>query len=227
MELVKKKAPKINMLKRISNKLTFDTRKIIYYSIIAPNFDYCSTIYITCSKDQIAQMQKLQSRAMRIILKCEYRTPREFMLNTLGWLSISQKIKLNVLIMIYKMMNNMLPDYLSEKINYNRDAHNINTRYRNKFRLPRVNSEIAKKNVYYDGLRMYNELQNNVKESVTLAEFKRKCIIYVKEKFDTCKFLVFKNVVKYKSASFSINTNHYTKSLYKSFQSLIWINQRK
>lgn len=46
IELVKKTAPKINMLKRISNKLTFDTRKTIYHSIIAPNFDYCSTIYV-------------------------------------------------------------------------------------------------------------------------------------------------------------------------------------
>lgn len=84
MELVKKTAPKINMLKRISNKLTFETRKMIYFSIIATNFEYCATLYITCTKEQIAQMQKLQNRAMRVILKCDYRAPREFMLNTLG-----------------------------------------------------------------------------------------------------------------------------------------------
>lgn len=43
---------------------------------------------------------------------------------------------------------------------------------------------MAKKNVYYDELKMYNELPNNIKESVTLAELKKKYIIYIKEKFD-------------------------------------------
>lgn len=184
VELVKKTAPKINVLKRISKKLTFDTRKIIYYSIIAPNFEYCSTLYMACSNAQLNEIQKLQNRAMRIILNCEYGTPRVFMLNALDWLSISQKIKLNTLIMIYKMKNAMLPDYLSEKIKYNSDTHSINTRYRNNFRLPRVNSEMAKRSIYYEGLKMYNELPNYIKESVTLAQFKKNCAKYVKQTFE-------------------------------------------
>lgn len=69
-------------------------------------------------------------------------------------------------------------------IKYIRDTHNANTRYKNNFRLPKVNSEMAKKNVYYDGMKMYNELPNNIKESVTLEEFKRKCTIYIRERFE-------------------------------------------
>lgn len=78
----------------------------------------------------------------------------------------------------------MLPHYLNEKVEYISDTHNINTRNRNNFKLPRINSELAKKNVYYDGLKMYNELPNIVKNSVTLTEFKRKCIEYIKEKYE-------------------------------------------
>lgn len=78
----------------------------------------------------------------------------------------------------------MLPEYLNDKIRYNNDTHNMNTRFRNEFRLPRVNSELAKKNVYYNGLKMFNQMPQNVKESVTLPEFKRKCILYIKETFD-------------------------------------------
>lgn len=90
---MKKTAGKVNFLSRISKNMTFDTRKIIYNTIVLPQFEYCSTIYFSCNKNQIASMQKMQNRGMRIILKCNSETPREFMLNALGWMSISQRIK--------------------------------------------------------------------------------------------------------------------------------------
>lgn len=76
--------------------MTFDTRKIIYSTIVLPHFEYYSTIYFNCNKKQIATLQKIQNRAMRIILKCNLETPRDFMLNALKWMSISQRIKYNV-----------------------------------------------------------------------------------------------------------------------------------
>lgn len=86
---VSKAASKVNMLKRLSNKLTFETRKIVYSTIVQPNFDYCSTLYLNATKEQIKSMQKIQNRGMRIILKCDYLTSKKFMLDSLGWLSIS------------------------------------------------------------------------------------------------------------------------------------------
>src|SRR3978361_249622 len=113
---------------RISKNLTFHTKKIIHNSIILPNFQYCSTIYIACNKEDIEKMQKIQNRAMRLILNCDYYTHTEHMLKMLNWLSISQMIKFNVLIYIYKMIHGLLPNYLCDKLIYTRDVHNRNTR---------------------------------------------------------------------------------------------------
>lgn len=38
-------AGKTNLLFRISKNLTFDTKKVIFNSIVLPAFQYCSTIY--------------------------------------------------------------------------------------------------------------------------------------------------------------------------------------
>lgn len=40
-------------------------------------------------------LQKLQNRAMRLILKCDYLTSSKNMLEKLNWLSINQNIKYN------------------------------------------------------------------------------------------------------------------------------------
>lgn len=51
----KKAASKTNLLFGISKYLT---KKAIFNSIVLPAFQYCSTIYLASSKEEIAQMQK-------------------------------------------------------------------------------------------------------------------------------------------------------------------------
>lgn len=84
-------------------------RKVVHNSIILPQYDYCSTVYLNCTQEQIETIQKQQNRAMRFILKCEYRTPSVFMLRELNWMSVAQRINYNIILLVYKMMNNLVP----------------------------------------------------------------------------------------------------------------------
>lgn len=126
-------------------------------------------------------MQKLQNRTMRLILKCEYITPREFMLTALGWMSVSQRIKYNVLVMIFKMTKKLLPSYLCDKLIYNRDVHTLNTRnnVNNELRLPNFKFEKSRKNLFYNGIKLFNELPMDIKKAETLSKFKKNCKMYV------------------------------------------------
>lgn len=120
---------------------------------------------------------------MRIILKCDSETPRTFMLDALKWMSISQRIKYNVLVMIYKMINGLLPKYLCDNIIFPNQVHNRTTRQTN-LRLPRCGTEFARKNVFVKGIAMYNALPNNLKELNSLNLFKSKCTEYVRCHYD-------------------------------------------
>lgn len=182
-QVIKKTARKINFLKRIRNKTTYHTRKLIYITTIDTHFEYCATLLLACKKEQIKQLQKLQNRAMRMILKCEFRTPKKFMLNALNLMSIEQKIKYNSILMIYKMKTGKAPIYLSEKLRYNNEVHDRNTRQRNDIRTPMVTSELMRKDLFYDGIKLYNEVCNDIRKIDNLNEFKRKCKEYVKIKF--------------------------------------------
>lgn len=105
---INKTACKVNMIRRTARKLTFNTKKMLYNSFILSHFDYCSTTYLNITKEQMREMQKIQNRAVRLILNCERLTPKKVMLEQLNWLSVSQRIKLNSLIMVYKIKNKMV-----------------------------------------------------------------------------------------------------------------------
>lgn len=128
-----------------------------------PHFNYCSTVLFLCDKKQIHKLQLIQNRAMRIILRCDYLTPRQHMLDSLNWLSINQQIKFNVLIMIFKIVNGLMPKYLSDKLVQVRDVHDRNVRSQNDLRLPNYRTENARNNIFYSGLKMYKELPNEIK----------------------------------------------------------------
>lgn len=183
---VKKTASKVNFLCRISRNFTLDTKKIIYNSIVLPHFNYCSTIYINCSKEQIAVLQKIQNKAMRIILNCDRDTPRTFMLDALNMMSIAQRIKYNVLIFIFKIVRGMMPNYLKEKLIYTRNIHNVNTRQNteNVLRLPNYRLETTRMNLFYNGIKLFNDLPVEIRNKETLNSFKKECDKYVKENYE-------------------------------------------
>lgn len=178
----KQLASKINFFKRISRKLTPETKKIIYNAIILPHIDYCATLYINCNKEHMKMLQKLQNREMRIILKCEFRKHTEEMLKELNWLSINQKISYNIILYVFKIKNNRTPPYLSNKLQYARDTHNRNTRSCNELRLPNVKTEFGRKNLFFNGVKMFNEIPIVMKLENSLTKFKEMLFNYVQSK---------------------------------------------
>lgn len=182
--VIKKVASKINFLNRIKKKLTFETKKTIYNSIILPHFDFCSTLYINCKKEQVNAMQVLQNRAMRIILDCEFGTHTDYMLNELKWMSINQRLHYNVLVYVFKIKNKLTPEYLCKKLEYNRDFHNRNTRNREELRLPNIKTEFARKTIFYNGIKMFNQLPSEIRKQTQLNMFKKMVKNFVMENID-------------------------------------------
>ena len=85
----------------------------IYNTIIKPHFEFGSTIiYTCCNETQLNRFQKLQNKSMRAILEYDRYTSIQFMLNTLKWLNIKQRLALNTLKLIYKIKNGNAPIYL-------------------------------------------------------------------------------------------------------------------
>lgn len=117
---------------------------------------------------------------MRIILKCGFLTPKKFMLDALDWLSITQRIKFNALVMVFKIKNGLAPKYLNDDITFVNDIYDRTLRNSSDFRLPKYKTNITTKSIFYEGIKLYNELPDRIKNANSLYTFKKHCKIYVK-----------------------------------------------
>lgn len=109
---------------------------------------------------------------MRIILNCEFKTPKKDMLDSLGWLSVSQGIRLNALLLIFKIKNHLAPCYLTENVKFVNEIHDRNLRNRNDFRLPKPKSENLKNSFFYRAVKMFNDLPMKIKNEKRIEKFK-------------------------------------------------------
>ena len=157
---------KIGFLRRVGRDLSNWSRKLVYNTIIAPHFTYCSTILFDINHQHVSTLQKLQNRGMRAILQCHPRTPRKDMLKELGWLSIHQQNVLQTILFIRDAIsqeNNNFQCYLKK----NCDVHQYNTRRSQNFHLTHQNNKSAQKSIFINGLKIYNNLPTELKDIAT------------------------------------------------------------
>lgn len=151
------------------------TKTIIYQTIIAPYFEYCSSVLFLCNQGDMEKLQKLQNRAMRFIIGCSRYTPINDMLHELQWLNVTQKTNFNTMMLVFKMKMGCLPDYLSSNLTTVAQTHGHETRGRNNFRIPNYTKAMTQNSLFYKGLKLYNSLPLEIKQSNTINEFKKKC----------------------------------------------------
>lgn len=181
--IMNKMSKKVSFLYRVGDNLSMYTKVILYKAIIAPHLEFCSSVLFLLNKNQIEQLQKIQNRAMRIILKCNRYTPIKMMLNVLNFMNVYQRIVYKTLIFIFKMKNRLLPTYLYDNLKTISEVHNYQTRNRNDFFIDTVNKTSTERSVFLKGLKMYNNLPDSLKNCNKLITFQIKLIDYVTKEF--------------------------------------------
>ena len=177
--MVSKISYAINYMSRCSSTLSVWSRKIIFNTLILPHFNYCATIMYLFQQNEIGRLQKLQNRAMRIILSCNRYASINTMLSSLQWLPVSLYIKYNVLVFIFKVKTGSAPSYLTSKLTYNNEIHQYNTRQQNNFFIPPRNKKIGTNSVFHKGLNDFNKLPNTIKDCSSILTFKKELKMYL------------------------------------------------
>lgn len=120
-------------------------------------------------------MQVLQNKAMRIILKSDRYTPITFMLNSLNWLSINQKLYMCAMLFVHKIKNETCPNYLLENVAIS-DGSSYNLRSTGDLRIRRARTTRGQRSMCYMGFQAFNSLPTYLKTESSFHIFKRKLI---------------------------------------------------
>ena len=133
-KLCNKISQRLGVLNRCRKFITKDTALLLYNALTQPLFDYADIVWQTCKKEHIVRLERLQKLGARIILQCGVQDLSSTdLLNRLKWLPISKRLELHTVTMVYKCLNDLAPQYLSDLFTQTDQVHNYNTRHSDSF----------------------------------------------------------------------------------------------
>ena len=145
-------------LKRVRQYLDEKTSLLLYQTLIQPQFEYCSLIWMNGQATQLARLQKLQNRCLRVILGVDSRFNRETLYRTLETKTLKELWETNALIFVYKMLHNLTPPSLSSRIEF-RSQPNYSLRNDNtQIVLPKPRTNFIRNSSLYTTSKLFNSL---------------------------------------------------------------------
>ena len=120
--------------------------KTIYRSLVESHFRYGNIMWGTCGEVLLTKLQKMQNRAARIITKSDYDTDAGPLIDKLGWKTIRELNNNDAAVMMFKILSNMAPPYLTGMFQPLRELHEIMLRDTNSnLRLPRMSTNMGQR----------------------------------------------------------------------------------
>lgn len=180
-KVVKKSNAKIKFLFRISRCLNLETKRLLASTLVQCHFDYaCSAWYPGLSERLKKSLQITQNKLVRFVQGKNLRAHVGYTeIKQLGWLPVPGRVTQINLNHMYKITNDLAPNYLSSDMIRTSDIHGHNTRKSLfSYLVPRVNSH-GKKSFKYNAIKQWNALPLNVKTANSLEAFKIKAKLHI------------------------------------------------
>ncbi len=138
-------------LKNISKprpKLSMSNAKMLIHAFMTSRLDYCNALLGGCSA----------------------HFP---VLSTLHWLHIKHRIDFKILLITFKALNGLAPQYLSELLSHYSPSHPPRSQNSGHLIIPRISKSTAgSRSFFYLAPKLWNNLPNTVREADTLCRFK-------------------------------------------------------
>ncbi len=86
----------------------------LIHAFMTSRLDYCNTLLGGCSERLINKLQMVQNAAARVLTRTRKYDHISPVLSTLYWLNIKHCIDFKILLITYKALNGLAPQYLSK-----------------------------------------------------------------------------------------------------------------
>ncbi|RUM30450.1 MAG: hypothetical protein DSY42_04590 [Aquifex sp.] len=173
-EISKKVMGMLIYINRISSYLDKKSRIIVVQSLVLSHINYCLSIWGTTTSSLINKVQKLQNFAARVavggIKKFDHVSPAY---KELKWLKIKQKHTYDICCAMFKVINNVYPDWLYSFLTVHDSTASV-TRQQNNLVVPYSKTETGARAFTVTGPKTWNSLPFNITSTTSHASFKSK-----------------------------------------------------
>ena len=167
------------MLGNIRRSLPLDQRKLYYNAMIKPTMLYASTVWTSCSVENIRKVFRLQKRAARVILGADTKANSVKLFKQIGWVPFDfilfHEARINKLILVYKRIFGECPPYLTQILVRNVDVNGRSSRHGHlNLICPLLKRETeGGRSFSVSTSRLWNMLPTHIKNQSTLTSVKK------------------------------------------------------
>ncbi len=135
--------------------------------------DYCNALLGGCSARLINKLQMVQNAAARVLTRTRKYDHISLVMSTLHWLPIKHRIDFKILLITYKALNGLPPQYLSELVSHYSPPRPLRSQNSGHLIIPRISKSTAGgRSFFYLAPKLWNNLTNTFREADTLCQFK-------------------------------------------------------
>ena len=164
------------MLRSIRSFVKPDLLKLLFEKTIQSVFDYACTVSGNTSQGNMYKLQRVQNYAARLVsgnFDLNYRD--EDIVKSLNWPTVAERFTYLTACMMFKAVNGITPNYISDNVTMARNMHDRHTRLSrsNDVHIPPHNSAILKRSFMYHGRVVSNNMSEDLKSLHCLSDFKK------------------------------------------------------
>ncbi len=153
--------------------LSISNAEMLINAFMTSRLDYCNALSGGCSARLINKLQMVQNAAARVLTRTRKYDHISPVLSTRHWLPIKYRIDFKILLITYKALNGLAPQYLSELLSNYSPPHLIRSQNSGHLITPRISKSTAGgRSFFYLVPELWNKLPNNVREADALCQFK-------------------------------------------------------
>ena len=153
--------------------LSLTNAEQLVHAFMTSRLDYCNALLGGCPARLINKLQLVQNAAARVLTRTRKYDHISPVLSKLHWLPIKHRINFKILLITYKALNGLAPQYLSELLTHYSPSRLLRSQNSGQLIIPRISKSTAGgRSFSYLAPKLWNSLPTIVQEADTLCQFK-------------------------------------------------------
>ena len=169
----------------IRRYLDSNTAAQVIHAFVTSRLDYCNSLLFGLPDKSLLRLKKIQNTAIRIITLCNRRDNITPHLKALHWLPVHLRIEFKILLLTFKALNGLAPDYLRDLLKFRTpSSYKLRNDSKSLLVVPRTRtSSYGDRAFSVAAPVLWNSLPVELRDIEELSVFKKNLKTYLFEKF--------------------------------------------
>ena len=163
----------MGILYKLSNFIPQNILKTLYEALIKPFLTYGIEAWFSAPDYILNKIRVLQKKSIRAICNLPYNSHTNNYFKDMKLLKIDGIFKENISVFFFKTLKEGQNVTVGESLIQHSEIHDYETRNRESLAIPRIQKSRTQKGFLFRGIKVWNDLNSDVKSSRTAKSFRR------------------------------------------------------